>query len=175
MRQRYGLVIASEEGSLTRNQLYDSNKPKLTMDPKPNPPHFDLIDNLPAGTRWTLANEDVSKEEVLFQVKHNLPFTPMFISYFYPVVVPEDRQSGVARQYSINQALMLFNAVGLGEERLYADADDTYFYIKHKAQRWGWSGGVANYTFYGNQFEYRVRYMIFNQPTFILEGGIIPQ
>lgn len=175
MRDDYGLIIAGENGSLSRNQLYDSRKPKLTLDPKPNPPHFDVLENFPAGTKWTMPNVEATNEEILFQVKHGLPFTPMFAAFFYPTSMPAERRAANgSAQYSINLALMLFNAIDLGQERIWAEADEDYFYIKHSASRYGY-GDATNYTFYGSDFQYRIRYMIFNQPTFIIEGGVIPQ
>lgn len=176
MRREYGLVIASESGSMERDQIYDSRKPKLTLDPKPNPPHFDVLENFPAGTKFVIDNADTTvHEEILFQVRHGLPFTPMFAAFLYPTSMPAERRAANgSAQYSINLALMLFNAIGLGEEAIYADADETYFYIKHKAQRFGY-GDPGNYTFYGSDFQYRIRYMIFNQPTFLIDGGVVPQ
>lgn len=172
-RNSYGLVIAGEDGSIEKNQLYDSRKSKLTIDSKPNPPHFDVLENFSGGTKWTLPNVEVSKEETLFRLEHNFPFTPMFVCFFFPTSVPVDVTSG-RNQYSINLSLMLFNRITLGEERILAKVDDTYFYIKHTAERYGF-GDPGDHTFYGSDYQYRIRYMIFNQPTFIIDGGIVPQ
>ena len=174
MSDRVGLIIASEAGSMERDQIYDSRKPKLTLDPKPNPPHFDVLQNFSAGSKWTMPDAAGVNEEVLFKVKHGLPFKPMYAAFFYPTSVPAARKSNSPSQYSINLALMLYNAFGLGEESLYADADETYFYIKHKAERFGGGDGTS-YTFYGSDFQYRIRYMIFNQPSFLIDGGVVPQ
>lgn len=174
MRQEYGLVIAGDDGSLEEKQLYDTRKPKLTLDPKPNPPHFDVLQDFSAGTKWTIDNADTAiREEVLFKIKHGLPFTPMFAAFFVATTTPPD-YAGRKNLYSLNKALILYNAIGLGDEMIYADADDTYFYIKHSAQRFGY-GDPGNYTFFGSDFKYRIRYMIFNRPTFLLPGGIMPQ
>lgn len=172
MRRETGLVIAGETGSLDRDQLYDSRKPKLTMDPKPNPPHFDLLENFSAGTIWSFpaGSTDRQREEDLLKIRHGLPFTPMFAAFFVPTSTPSEYR-GRQAQYSINLALMVYNAAAYGEEWLEATADETYFYIKHKVNAFG---GDA-YTFLGSKFQYRVRYMIFNQPSFIIEGGIVPR
>lgn len=173
MRREYGLVIAGDDGSLSEKQLYDTRKPKLTLDPRPDPPHFDVLTDFGAGSKWTLPNVETKMEETLFRVKHDLPFTPMFAAYFIPTTVPA-AYYGRKNLYSLNKAMILYNAIALGEEMLYADADDTYFYIKHSAQRFAF-GDATDYTFFGNDFKYRIRYMIFNRPSFLLPKGIIPQ
>ena len=173
MRSDVGLLIAGKAGSMDRDQIYDSRKPKLTLDPAPTPPHFDLLQDFKGGTKFTLPDAQVSQEEILFQIKHGLPFTPMFAVYFTQTKTPPDRRA-LLSQYSINMSLMLYNAIALGEEWVYADADETYFYIKHKAERFGYGDG-SSYTFLGSDFEFRIRYMIFNRPTYLLPGGKMPQ
>lgn len=174
MRQNYGLVIANESGDLENNQIYDSRKAKLTLDPKPEPPHFDVLTDFGAGTKFVIDNADTAiRTEVLFQIEHGLPFTPMYSAFFLATTTPPD-YVGRKDLYSLNKALILYNAIGLGEEMIYAEADETYFYIKHAAQRFGY-GDPGNYTFFGSDFKFRIRYMIFNQPTFLIPGGITPQ
>ena len=171
MRQEYGLVIAGDAGSLREKQLYDTRKPKLTLDPKPNPPHFDVLTNFSAGTKWYVdGSVAMNFEETLFKIKHGLPFTPMIAVFFVATKTPPEYY-GRRNLYSLNTALMLYNAAGLGEEAIWAEADDTYFYIKHRVN----SYSSTPYTFFGSDFEYRIRYMIFNRPTFLIPGGIMPQ
>lgn len=163
-----GLIIANTGSDISHDRIYDSRLKKLTVDPEPREKHFDVIE-LSGGTKWTISNSDTTiHEETLLRIKHNFPFEPQYVAYFLPIVNP---YGGLfLTSYSINQALMVFNAVGVGAEWLEASADTQYFYIKHKAQRDGLGSG--NYTFYGSDFTFRIRYFIFNQPGYLLTGGI---
>lgn len=174
-RTKIGLKIAGESRSMRNETIYNSQLSKLTVDPDAVPAHFDLLEPVGGGSKWSVADTDerLYVEDVITPIKHNLPFTPMFLAYFYPVTAPTGSVANT-RQYSVNMALMLFNAISLGEEWLEAEADDTYFYIKHKAQRFNF-GGPNPYVFYGSDFQFRVRYFIFNQPTFLIDGGVAPR
>lgn len=173
-RTNVGLKIAGESRSMRNETIYDSQRSKLTVDPDASPAHFDLLEPVSGGSKWSVADTDERLyEEVLVQIKHNLPFKPMFLAYFYPTSAPIGSVANT-RQYSVNMALMLFNAISLGEEWLEADADETYFYIKHKAQRFNF-GGPNPYVFYGSDFQFRIRYFIFNQPSFLIDGGVVPR
>jgi hypothetical protein len=172
-RANIGLKIAGDSRSMRNETIYDSQRSKLTVDPDATPAHFDLLEPFGGGTKWSVADTDVRLyEEVLLQIKHNLPFKPMFLAYFYPVTTPVGG-TAASRQYSVNKQLMLFNAISLGQEEIYADADETYFYIKHQAQRFNF-GGPNPYVFYGSDYQFRIRYFIFNQPSFLIDGGIEP-
>lgn len=166
-RSNVGLIIAGDSRTLNNDTIYNSRRKKLTVDPEMTPPHFDLLQDFSGGTKWIMQPNDV-KEEILLQVPHNMPFVPMFYVYF--LQSDTSRVSGTstfAKQYSTNISLMLFNAVGVGEEDIYADADESYFYIKHRAMS---TDNVAH-TAYGSDFRFTVRYFIFNQPTFLIPGG----
>ncbi len=174
-RSNVGLIIAGDSRSMRNEKIYDSQRSKLTVDPDAVPAHFNLLEPVSGGSKWTVYDADlrVYEEDIITPIKHNLPFTPMFLAYFYPVTTPIGGPAA-SRQYSMNQQLMLFNAIGLGEEWVEATADETYFYIKHKAQRFGFGGGPDPYTFYGSDYQFRIRYFIFNQPTFLIDGGVAP-
>lgn len=172
-RSNVGLRIAGDSRSMRNETIYDSQRSKLTVDPDAVPAHFDLLEPVSGGSKWSVADTDERLyEEVLVQIKHNLPFKPMYQAYFYPVTVPSGAPAA-SRQYSMNMQLMLFNAIALGEEWVEADADETYFYIKHKAQRFNF-GGPNPYVFYGSDFQFRIRYFIFNQPAFLIDDGVAP-
>lgn len=165
---RSGLVIANADGNLRQHQIYDTRKKKLTVDVNIEPPHLNIIESLSGGTKFSVAAADTSlKEETLLTIPHQLGFKPMFLVYFYPTKTP-DLFSGSLRQYSINMAFMLYNAIALGDEWLEADADNINLYIKHKAIRFGF-GGPDPYVFYGSDYTYRIRYMIFNVPSYLLD------
>lgn len=172
-RSRVGLIIAGESKSLKNDTVYNSQRSKLTVDPDAEPAHFDLLEDFSGGTKFSIADADLSlHEEDLLKIKHGLPFKPQIQVYFYPTTVPAGA-SVTARQYSMNMQFMTYNAIVLGDEWMEADADETYFYIKHKAQRYGW-GGPDPHVFYGSDFKFRIRYFIFNQPSFLIDGGVAP-
>lgn len=174
MRRATGLIIAGETNSLEQGQAYDTRKYKYAVDTNAAEPHFQLLEDFSGGTKFVMPNEDISQEEVLLKVRHNMPFKPHFICWIAQTTLPVSMSGGgFAKQFSINQTFMLFNAIGLGEEVLYADADDTYFYIKHRASRFGF-GDPGNYTFYGSDFKFQIRFMIFGIPSYVMEGGVLP-
>lgn len=165
MSRNVGLIIAGESRTLDNDTIYNSRRKKLTVDPEMTPPHFDLLQNFSGGTKWTMQPGD-EKEEILLRVPHNMPFKPMFYAYFLQTATG-GQSSPFAQQYSTNISLMLFNAAGVGEEDLYADADEENFYIKHRAI----STDSVAHTALGSDFSFTIRYFIFNQPTFLLDGG----
>lgn len=167
---RAGLIIARDGSDIEHENKYDSRLTKLTLDPDADPVHFDVI-TLSGGTKWTISPSDTTlHEEALFRVKHNLPFKPQFSAYFYTVGLTSTLVSQALKgMYAINQSLMVFNAVSLGDEWVEADADNQYFYIYHRARATGY--GTDPWTTEGSNFTYRIRYFIFNQPGYMYVDG----
>lgn len=160
----YGLVIPDSSGDFGVGAVFNSTRQKLTIDFEADPKHFDILSNFNAGTRfYTDGSGNKSFEETLFQIEHKLPFTPMVQTFFFNTA-----GGAVAQQYSINKAPIVFNAFGLGSEWLEATADSQNFYIKHYVE----SQSTFPYTFVGSNAVYRVRYMILNQPTILIAGGV---
>ena len=173
MRRGVGLVIAGEANSLERKPAYDSRKYKYAVDTNAGEPHFQLLEDFSGGTKFVLPQEVIETEEVLLRVRHNMPFKPHYVCWIAQTVLPTELSSGYAKQFSLNRSFMLYNAIGLGEEELYTDIDETYFYIKHKAQRFGF-GDPGNHTFYGSDYKFQIRFMIFGIPSYIIDGGVVP-
>lgn len=165
-RSRVGLIISGDSRTIRSDTVYNSNYKKLTVDPESTPPHFDLLQDFSGGTKWPMAAGQ-TREEVLFQVRHNMPFVPMFCVYFLQSNTSRVPGGSLfAKQYTINVSYMLFNAPAYGEEYLYADADDTFFYIKHR-----FAATTTGSTALGSDYGFTIRYFIFNQPTFLMPGG----
>lgn len=145
--------------------LNDSRMGKLLIDLDKDPSHVQILDNLPAGTKWFVAAGQVKQyEETLFSMPHGLPFKPTFYCYFYTKDAPPGFSSSIG-QYTFQHAFMLSNAIGLGEEGLYAGVDDDgNFFIKHFLN----ANPIDNTTFYGSDFKYRVRFEIINRPALYL-------
>lgn len=173
MRRSTGLIIAGDRKSLDYEQAYDTRKYKYAVDTNAAEPHFQLLEDFSGGTKFVLPNEEVTTEEVLLKIRHNMPFKPHFVCWIAQTQLPTALSGTFAKQFSINRSFMLFNAIGLGEEELYADIDDTFFYIKHKASRFGY-GDPGNYTFYGSDFKFQIRFMIFGIPSYVMDGGVLP-
>jgi hypothetical protein len=169
-RNNVGLIIAGQSRRLDNDTIYNSRRKKLTVDPESVPPHFDLLENFSGGTKWVVPTDEY-REEILLQIPHNMPFKPMFYAYFLQTSFPGGSAGPFAAQYSTNISLMLFNAVGLGQEELFADADEDNFYIKHRFQSTTGFGGGGDATAYGDDYKFTIRYFIFNQPSFLFEGG----
>ena len=167
-RGNIGLIIAGNSKRLDNDTIYNSQRKKLTVDPDKTPPHFDLLQNFSGGTKWTAVPIGEERVEDLLKIRHGMPFTPMVYAYFLQTSVPGGTGTFKA-QYSTNISLMLFNAVGVGEEEIWATADETYFYIKHRFKTSTMSAGPQNA--YGSDFKFTIRYFIFNVPTFIIPGG----
>lgn len=165
-----GLIIAADGSDIDHENKYDSRRTKLTLDPDADPAHFDVI-NINGGTKWTIPATDTTLyQETLVRIKHNLPFKPQFIAYFYVTDIKSALMSNSLHAlYSINQVFMVFNAINLGEEWLEADADNQYFYIYHKANAFGY--GSAPWVTEGSNYQFRIRYFIFNQPGYMYIDG----
>ncbi len=166
---RFGMAVAAEGKSMQDGGwLNDTRKPKWTVDIERDPPHLQVLDNFPGGTKYTLNSAQANSiVETLFAMKHNMPFPPQFLCFFYTIDAPSGFANALGR-YTQNKAFMVFNAIGLGEEGLYAEVDDEYFYIKHFVDTFAFGSGTN--TFYGSDFKFRIRFELLNQPAFFLGG-----
>lgn len=164
-RGNFGMAVSDSRHDMHEHEwINDTSKVKWTVDLDRDPKHVQIIDNLPGGTKWVMDNAVAqSKVETLFAMKHGMPFPPKFLCYFYTKDAPSGF-SGAIGQYMINHAFMLVNAVSIGEEGLYCEVDDTYFYIKHFADSFGF--GTGNNTYYGSDYKFRVRFELLNQPAY---------
>lgn len=166
-RGDFGIAVASPHKEMKNGRwLNDTRKTKWAVDIDRNPSHLQIIDNLGGGTKWVLASDAAYYiEETLFVMKHNMPFPPQFLCYFYTKNSPAGYSANIGR-YTQNKAFMLFNAIGLGEEGLYAQVDDEYFYIKHFAETFAFGAAGSNTNFFGDDYTFRVRFALLNQPAF---------
>lgn len=148
----FGIAFAQQNRSMQdRAWQYDTNRPKLTVDPRDG---YLQIQELTGGTPWTINPAD-KKSEILFQFQHDLPWPPAFLCYFYIEDAPSARASFV-NLYSGDVAWMETDDVQW-DEVVAASVDENYFYIKHFANYQAGSGAV---TTWGNQYKFRVRFEI---------------
>lgn len=108
-----------------RNLIYTTDRDQLKYDLKATPSHVKYFDRLPNMRNLTTVNtaQGQLSTEILFQMKHNMPFKPSVTAYLQVVDTP------VAFAYYIGTYVTDF--LRLGGSLLYVDADDTYIYIKH--------------------------------------------
>lgn len=161
-RGDFGIATAADRQSMRDGRWQnDTRKTKWTVDVEHTPPHLQIIESLPGGSRITAPTGAVTSfEETLFVMKHGMPFPPAFLCFFYTKDVPPDFSANIG-QYQQNRGTMLTNAAGIGEEGVYAMVDDEYFYIKHFVETFGF-GVSGDYTFFGNLYDFRVRFELLN-------------
>lgn len=163
---RFGIAVAASRRSMADGQwMNDTRKEKWTVDLHRDPKHVQILDDFPGGTRFvTPANSgNLIFRETLKAIKHHMPFPPKVLCYFYTKDAPAG-QAALIGQYTQGMAYMITNAMGLGSEYLYIEVDDEYFYIKHVV----YSSTTSAFTWLGDNFKYRVRYEILNQPALFL-------
>jgi len=164
----YGIAFAADNRSMQDgNWQYDSTKPKLAVDPNADPSHLKIFE-LDGGQQYPIVFND-DKSEILFQIKHKMPWPPMYLCYFYTEDAPSAQAVTIGR-YQLNYALMRVNGNTWFEE-LYTQVDDTYFYIKHRVLYNG--SNVGAQTSYGNQFKFRVRMEIIARKAVFLGGSAL--
>ena len=147
-----GIFIAKNKKSVGRGRnQYDSTKPHLMVSLIKNPPHLDgLI--MPGGTALTLAGIG-STEETLLTIKHNLPYTPELMIYFYVTSTEE---------YATGRFVFSGSSGGLADV-IYADVDDTNVKIKHSLETWYFGGATSN----APDFTLRIKYYILSNDSHV--------
>jgi len=168
----YGIAVAEGSKDMREHDwINDTRKSKLAIDIDARPSHLQVLDNLPGGTKLTLPVDAVySFVETLFVMEHHMPFAPEMLCYFYTKDAPAALAAATIGMYTQNHAFMLTNAVGIGEEGLYSEVDDKYFYIKHFIDVPGIGTAGNTNTFYGSDFKFRVRFELLNVPA-LYKGG----
>lgn len=162
LRSNFGVAFSNKDKDMGDGFWgYDSRKKKWTVDVRADPKHLDVFE-LDGGTKFTKdKGASTYTEEILFRIEHKMPFPPEFLSFFYTVDAPAGESASIGT-YTQNRAFMLTNAASTGEEGLFAQVDDTYFYIKHFVETFG--SGSGDHTFHGSDYLFRFRYEILNQP-----------
>lgn len=139
-----GIFIAKNKKSVGRGRnQYDSTLPHLMVNLIKNPPHIDAL-IMSGGTALALTGVG-STEETLLEIKHNLPYTPEVMIYFY-VTSTEEYSSG---------RFVYSGSNGTVTDVVYADVDDTNVKIKHSLDAY-----FGAYTSTAPDFTLRVKYYI---------------
>lgn len=155
MRSR-GLIIAGGSSIDSGPLLYDTRNKHLSANLLANPKHLDILDNFNGGTALQLTGIlNDYKEEVLFQINHNLKFTPETLAYMLIKSISNDASQGGG--YAQN-AYFYSGSAGTFKDVLTIRADASTFQIVHILQDFGfssiWTSPAPNYLF-------RIKYFIF--------------
>ena len=122
---KYGAKF-SEEGkpvSDDENVIYTSDRDQFKVNIIAQPPHLYLLDPLKKMTNLTVSSTSQLASEILFQVKHNMPFKPSVWLYMNMIDAPAT-ESGIIGGY-------VTDFYRPGRRIIYVEADDTFVYIKH--------------------------------------------
>jgi hypothetical protein len=108
-----------------RNLIYTTERDQLKYDLKADPTHVKYFDRLPNMRNLTTYNtvQGQLDSEIIFQMKHNMPFKPSVSAYLQVIDTPVD--------YAYYIGTYVTDFLRLGGSLLYVDADDTYVYLKH--------------------------------------------
>lgn len=136
--------------------IFDSRlvRPQIAIgrDPK----HLDIF-TVPAGTALVAnAGNSWFASETLFEIKHNLLYTPKVMAYFY--TASDDR-------YGVGKYLY---ATGASDDYITYQVNDTYFRIIHAIDGFGGPGTFTSTA--PAKGNVRIKYLIFSNPIGALTG-----
>jgi hypothetical protein len=138
-----------------RNLIYTSDRNQFKVDVKADPPHLGLLDPMPTMTNLTTTTTNYLASEILLRVEHHMPFTPSVSVYMNVIDTPTD--------YAFLIGTYVVDLLRLGGTLIYADADETYFYIRHDKYHNFNMGSPATQTETDlEQFNIRAKWLISN-------------
>lgn len=140
MRQSRGFFIADDGEAIGGDLKFDTSKPHLLTNLKKDPPHLDIVETT-AGTDFVMGTAPDSDVETLLTTPHHLPYTPELLVYFYSVSYDGSTSHANAGIYFNDRFLLSYSA--LHTDILYAEVDETNFYIKHYMENY-WSSGQTS-------------------------------
>lgn len=151
-----GALFALDRHNLKESDPeYDTRRKKLHVQAKTDPKHLDII-HLTGGTAFP--GNGTIYTETLFQIKHELPFIPNCLVYFFIEDAPiSDSAFQFIGQYVKNEFYMSGTSGGL-TDIIYYNIDDQYFYIKHQFATSPFNPDPQPST--ANQFKFKIKYII---------------
>lgn len=153
----YGVQFSDDGKDVSdkRSLIYNSELDQLKVDVTAVPSHMDFFDPLQKMTNLTTTTTVPLASEVLFQIKHGMPYRPYVYLYMTVVDIPSD--------YSYYLGTYAIDILSLGDSLVYADVDDTYFYIRHDKYHSFNMGAPATQTEVGMDIvKIRTKYLITN-------------
>lgn len=164
LRQQYGMAFSQPGKSMQDGEwMYDSRKPKWTVELDSEDPHLKIFE-VDGGTKWSLTTDPPQyREEVLFRVRHKMPYPPAFVCFINVIDVPPESPISIGR-YSYNVCPVYYT--GQATEGIFARVDEEFFSIIHFAETYPLGSDTIN--FFGSDFKFRIRYEILNQKALYL-------
>jgi len=154
MRENRGFFIAEDGETVSSGNLkFDTSKPHLLTNLRMDPPHLDILETN-GGTNFVMGSWPSSNSETLFTTPHHLPYTPELLIYFYSISYGGSTTDPKAATYYADRFLYSYGA--LWTDILYAEVDETNFYIKHYMENYWGSGQTSD----ANSWEIRIKYYI---------------
>lgn len=137
------------------NLIYTSDRNQFTVDINADPPHLGLLDPLATMTNLTTTDSVPLASEILLQVEHHMPFRPSASVYMNVIDTPT--------AYAFYIGTYVVDLLRLGGTLVYADVDDTYFFIKHdKYHNFNLGHTTTQTETTMEQFEIKTKWLISN-------------
>jgi hypothetical protein len=153
---RAGIFIAQDGKPIGRgNNRFDTTRPHLQANLLKTPAHMDIPANFIAGTAQAVLDGESDIEDIL-TIKHNLPYTPEVLVYFYVVSYDGSTVTYPAGTYSAD-VLVMSGSLGTAADSLYAAVNSTDLIIRHQTESFGYPG---TYTSEAPKFLVRLKYYI---------------
>lgn len=154
MRDTLGFFIAEDGESVNSGKMkFTSKYPHLNASLKQDPAHLDVVIT-PGGTAFVMGAAPSSQTETLLTTPHHLPYTPEIMIYYYAISYGGDTGHVLAGKYYVDRFLLGYSASY--DDILYAEVDDTNFYVKHYMANYFSSGQTST----APNWSIRIKYYI---------------
>lgn len=157
MRTHRGIFIAQDGKSVGRgSNRYESDRQHLQVSLIKDPVHMDVPPLFAGGTALS-GGASTSQTETLKTIKHNLPYTPELLIYFYAYSYGGSTTAPQAGGYYADY-YVYSGSLGTVTDILFAEVDSQNVYIKHKLDVG--SSYVGTYTSDADDYQIRMKYFI---------------
>lgn len=164
MRVRRGIFVANDGSPISRgSNKYESDRPHLQVNLLKNPVHM-AVPPLFAGGTALSGGASTSQTETLNTIKHNLPYTPELLIYFYAYSYGGSTTAPQAGGYYADY-YVYSGSLGTVTDILFAEVDSRNVYIKHRLDVSGLYPGT--YTSDADDYQIRMKYFILSNDSHI--------
>lgn len=165
-----GIYIARIGKSVGKGaNQYDSNRPHFHVNLLKEPKHMDIL-TMSGGTGWSTSGVASQQIETIYTLKHNLPYTPEILIYFYSVSYAGSTTDSRAGRYYADLFVMS-GSFGAVADVLYATVDRDNIYIKHRLD--DYIGGTG-YVSPANNYQMRIKYFILSNDSGTTSYDTVP-
>ncbi len=164
MRVSRGIFIAESGKSVGKgSDRYRSDRPHLMASLIKDPPHMDIL-TFDGGAGSTVAPGNLTTE-TLTTIKHNLPYTPEVLVYFYAVSYGGDPNHIKAGLYGADR-IIYSGSAGTVTDMLYASVNETNLDIIHSIDVSAFFT-PGSYVSDANQYIIRLKYYILSNDSHV--------